>query len=392
MEIMLAFGSAGRREKELSLFQIDVGREWKGGQHQSLYLARELKRKRLPFLFVVQFESPIHEKALEDELPVFPLRTKNGFKLSALFKLSQMMKRKKCLLAHFHDDHSLALGSAAASLAKVRYRVVSRDIYFPLKRGSPSRSRYKKKVDAIIANSEGIKKILIDGSIEPEKIEVIPPGIDFSPFEKDSFKPSKDDYLRRELSLAPDDFLVGVMADLADHKSHRYLIQTTKILKEHSAKIKLIIVGYGPLRMELNEQTRGFPTGDMAFILGFRDNSPEILASLNLFVLSSYQERMKNNVLDAMACRLPVVAAREGGIPDVILPGETGLLVQPRNPLALAKAILKLYSDKDLASILGRRGYELVHRKYSCEAMARKVVALYEKIGLRKWIRFHSRD
>jgi glycosyltransferase involved in cell wall biosynthesis len=389
---MLALGTAGKRERELSLFQIDVGKEWKGGQCQSLYLARELKRKGLPFLFIVQLESPIHQKALEDELPVLPLKTTNGFKLSALFKLARMMKRKKCLLAHFHDDHSLALGSAAASLAKVRYRVISRDVYFPLKRGSPSRSRYKKKVDAIIANSEGIKRVLIEGSIDPEKIEVIPSGIDFSPFEKDASKPSKDDYLRRELSFAPDDFLVGIMANLDDHRSHRYLIQATKILKEHSPRIKLIIIGEGPLRMELNKQARDSYSGDIAFILGFGEDFPKILASLDLFALSSYPERMKNSVLDAMACRLPVVAAREGGIPEAILHGETGLLVPPRNPLALAKAIIKLYNDRDLGFILGRRGYELVHRKFSCEAMAKKVVALYEKIGLRKWIRFHSKD
>jgi glycosyltransferase involved in cell wall biosynthesis len=376
----------------LSLFQIDIGGEWKEGPRQSFYLARELKRKRLPFLFIVQLESPVHHKALEDELPVFPLKIKNGFKLSALFKLTRMMKRKKCLLAHFHDDHSLALGSAAASLAKVRYRVVSRDVYFPLKRGSASRSRYKKKVDAIIANSEGIKRILVEASIDPRKIEVIPSGLDFSPFEKDAFKPSRDDYLRRELSFAADDFLVGITANLDDHRSHRYLIQATKILKEHSPKIKLVIIGEGPFRMELNKQLRDFYSGDIAFILGHGEDFAKILASLDLFALSFYPERMKDSILDAMACRLPVVAVREGGIPEAILHGETGLLVPPHNPLALAKAVIKLYNDRNLAFYLGLRGYEFVHRKFSCEAMAKKIVALYEKIGLRKWIRFYSRD
>ncbi len=375
----------------MSLFQIDTRTEEKSEEHQSLHLAKELKRKGLPFLFVVQLESFLHQKALEAELPVFPLKIGKGFNFPALFKLARMMKRKKCLLAHFFGDNSLQIGSAAASLAKVRYQVVSRDVYFPPRKSSFSRRKYKKKMDAIIANSEGIKKVLIEAGIGPDKIEVIPSGIDFSSFEQDAFVFSKDDYLRREFSFVSDDYLVGIMADLVDHKGQKYLIQTANILKKHSPKIKMIIVGESPLRMELDKLTRDSDVGDIDFVLGFHEDAPKILASLDLFVLSPYLEAMWGSLLDAMACQLPVVATRGGGVPEVILHGETGLLVPPNNPLALAKAILKLYNDRRLAFRLGQRGYEVIHQKFSCEAMAEKVVTLYENIGLRKWIRFHSR-
>jgi len=181
------------------------------------------------------------------------------------------------------------------------------------------------------------------------------------------------------------------MADLVDHKGQKYLIQTANILKKHSPKIKMIIVGESPLRMELDKLTRDSDVGDIDFVLGFHEDAPKILASLDLFVLSPYLEAMWGSLLDAMACQLPVVATRGGGVPEVILHGETGLLVPPNNPLALAKAILKLYNDRRLAFRLGQRGYEVIHQKFSCEAMAEKVVTLYENIGLRKWIRFHSR-
>jgi glycosyltransferase involved in cell wall biosynthesis len=130
---------------------------------------------------------------------------------------------------------------------------------------------------------------------------------------------------------------------------------------------------------------------DIVFFLGFREDIPKILTSLDLFVLSSYLEGMGSSLLDAMACRLPVVATKVGGIPEVVIHGETGLLVPPRNPSALARAILKLYNNKDLASRLGQKGYELVHRKFSAEAMADKVLRLYEKIGLRKWIKIYEK-
>ncbi len=375
----------------MSLFQIDVGGERKEGQRQSFYLARELKRRGLPFVLVVRNASLLHQKALEAEFPVFPLKTRDGFDIRTTFKLARMMKRKKCLLAHFHDDLSLAVGSAAASLAKVRYWVVSRDVYSPLKKGSFSRRKYKKKMDAIIAPSEGIKKILIEGGINPDKIEIIPSGIDFSPFEKDALKPSKDDFLRRELSFSHDDFLVGLMANLADRKFQKYLLLTEKILKMHSPQIKMIILGEGPFRMDLDKRGGESYEGDLAFFLGFRENRPRILASLDLFVLYSHPEAMGSIILDAMASRLPVIAVREEGISEVLRHGETGLVVPARNSSALAKAILKFYDDRDLAYHLGQRGYRTVHQKFSCEAMAEKVVVLYEKIGLRKWLRFHSR-
>lgn len=375
----------------MSLFQIDAGKEWRGGQRQSLFLAKELKRKGLPFFFIVQPESPLHQKACEAELPVLPFKIRNEFDLPAILRLAWAMKRKKCLLVHFHDAHSAAVGSVAASLAKVSFRIITRRVDFPLKKNYFSRRKYMKNVDAIIAISEGVKKVLVEGGVDPENVEVISSGIDFSSFEEDSSALTSKDYLHREFSFAVDDYLVGIVAHLADHKGHQYLIQATKILKQQAPKIKTIIVGEGPLSMELNRQAKELDVEDIIFFLGFRKDIPKILSSLDLFVLSSHLEGMGSSILDAMASRLPVVATKVGGIPEVVINGETGLLVPPRNPSALARAILRLYSDKTLASRLGQKGYELVHRKFSAEAMADKVVRLYEKIGLRKWIKIYEK-
>ncbi len=375
----------------MSLFQIDAGKEWRGGQRQSLFLAKELKRRGLPFFFIVQPESPLHQKACEAELPVLPFKMRNEFDLPAILRLAWAMKRKKCLLVHFHDAHSAAVGSVAASLAKVPFRIITRRVDFPLKKNYFSRRKYMKNVDAIIAISEGVKKVLVEGGVDPENVEVISSGIDFSSFEEDSSALTSKDYLHREFSFAVDDYLVGIVAHLADHKGHQYLIQATKILKQQAPKIKTIIVGEGPLSMELDRQAKELDVEDIIFFLGFRKDIPKILSSLDLFVLSSHLEGMGSSILDAMASRLPVVATKVGGIPEVVIHGETGLLVPPRNPSALARAILMLYSDKTLASRLGQKGYELVHRKFSAEAMADKVVRLYEKVGLRKWIKIYEK-
>lgn len=369
----------------MSLFHIDAGKEWRGGQRQSLFLVKELKRRGYPVFFVVQPGSPLYKTAIEESVPVLPIKIHHELDLFSLLRLAIAMSRKNCLLAHFHDAHSVSVGSAAASLAKVPIRIISRRVDFPLKKNILSRRKYTRNINAVIAISEGVKKVLVEGGLSPERIKVIPSGIDFSLFQE----ATSSDYLRREFSFDADDFLVGMVAHLADHKGHKYLIRATKILKEHTPKIKIIIVGEGPLRMELDKEVRDSKVEDIVFFLGFREDVPRILSSLDLFVLSSYLEGLGSSILDAMACRLPVVATRTGGIPEVVIHRETGLLVPPRSPQALAKAIMKLYNDREMALRLGKRGYEIVQQEYSVESMADKMIHLYERLAAEKGIRLH---
>jgi len=369
----------------LSLFQVDAGTEWRGGQRQSLFLARELQRKGYEFHYVIQPGSPLFDKASAENLPIIPLKIKSEFDIPAVLRLTKAIKRKKCVLIHFHDAHSLAIGTGADIFAKVPLRIISRRVDFSLGKNYFSRRKYMRNVDAIIAVSEGVKEVLVEGGIDPGVIRIIPDGTDFSEFAE----ASSSDYLRKELSFAPDDYLVGIVAHLADHKGHKYLIRATKILKEKAPKIKVIVVGEGPLMMELNKLVKEIKVEDMVFFLGFREDIHQILASLDLFVLSSYLEGMGSSLLDAMAHRLPVVATQVGGIPEVVKQNETGLLVPPRKPEALARAILRVYNNKELASRLGLKGFEVVRQKFSAEAMAEKIIQVYEEISRKKGIKLN---
>jgi len=364
----------------LSLFQIDSGREWRGGQRQSFYLVRELKRKGYPCRFYVQPNSPLYKKAEEENLPVFPLKMRGEIDIVSILKLAGQMKKANCVLVHSHDAHASAVSALAASRAKIPIRFISRRVDFPLKNNYFSKIKYRRDVDKIIAISEGVKKVLLSCGIDKERITVIPSGIDYTPFDNITSR----DYLHRELGFEKEDFLVGIVAHLADHKGHKYLIQAAGMLKEKAPHIKLIIVGKGPLRMELNAQVKRTDVGDIVFFLGFREDIPQILASLDLFVLSSYLEGMGTSILDAMASRLPVVATEVGGIPEIVAHEKTGLLVPPKNPQALAEAILKLYYNRKLASSYGEEGYKVVHEEYSSRAMAKKIIREYEQIARRK--------
>jgi len=366
----------------LSLFQLDAGREWRGGQRQSFFLTRELMRAGYPVHFYVQPASPLFERAREAGLPAVPLRTRSEVDLGAVLRLAAAMKMRRCRLAHFHDAHSLAVGSAAAALAKVPIRIISRRVDFPIRSNALSRKKYTRDIDRIIAISDGVRRVLVEGGIDRRLITVVPSGIDFTPYEE----AAESDYLHRELGFTQDDFLVGIVAHLADHKGHTYLIRATRLLKEQAPRIKVVIVGDGPLRLDLDRQVRQDGVSDMVFFLGFREDVPRLLGSLDLFVLSSKLEGMGTSIMDAMASRLPVVATRVGGIPEVVEDGRTGLLVPPQDPESLADAILRLYRDRKLAARLGGKGYDVVHEKFSAQSMAGRIIREYERIADKKVI------
>lgn len=363
----------------MSLFHIDAGREWRGGQRQVLFLARELKKQGRDSLLVVPPGSPLEEKAVAEGLSVFPLRMRNEADLGASLRLAAAMRRRRCVLAHFHDAHGAAVGSRAARWARVPLRVVSRRTDFPVR----SKGKYTRGIDAVIAISEGVKTVLVRDGVPEKLIAVVPSGIDFAPFRA----PADRGFLRREFGFAADDFLVGIVAHLEDHKGHRYLLDAAGLIRDKAPKMKFVIVGEGSLRLDLDRQARDLRVDDIVYFLGFRDDVPRVLGSLDLFVLSSHMEGLGTSLMDAMAARLPVVATTAGGIPEVVADHETGLLVPPRDPQALAQAILKLYLDKALASRLAARGFEVVHERFSAEAMARRIIDVYERLARDKGVR-----
>ena len=117
---------------------------------------------------------------------------------------------------------------------------------------------------------------------------------------------------------------------------------------------------------------------------GFRTDVLSLMKTADIFVMSSVMEGLGTSLLDAMACARPIVATDTGGIPEVVVHEETGLLVPPRDPGALAEALVLLLEQEDLARQYGAAGYERVHRRFSVEHMVGETVAVYEEMLARQ--------
>ncbi len=363
----------------MSLFLVDAGREWRESQRQVLCLARELRKKGYAAHLVLEPGGDLLRKAADEGFSTLPLRMRGRMKWVVRQGLTRAMRAHGCRLAHFHETLGAALGLSAAASAQVPVRILSRPAD-----SSPLEGRLPlATVDAVIAGSEGIRLILVRGGVAETNVEVVPPGLDFSPFTAHG----PDDSVRRELALGPDDFLAGVVIPLEDERGHQALLDAAAIVREQAPKIKIVIVGEGSLRLGYGDPGGGHPMDNVSYFLGRRNEAPRVLASLNMFTIFSHLDGLGSFLIEAMASGLPVAAADVGAARDIITHRETGLLVPARNAKALADAILKVHFDRNLAARLAARGRESVLEKYSAEAMARRIIGIYEWRAHRKGVK-----
>ena len=143
---------------------------------------------------------------------------------------------------------------------------------------------------------------------------------------------------------------------------------------------RFLVAGEGPMRSALESEIRAHALDGRVELLGFRSDVAELLRACDLFVLPSLFEGLPLSVLEAMAAGKPVIASRVGGTDEAVVHGETGILVPPSDPAALARAIRELLADPATAQAYGARGRARVAREFSVDAMVERVSALYDEL------------
>lgn len=218
--------------------------------------------------------------------------------------------------------------------------------------------------------SKYLKKVV---KIEPRKIHEINNGIDtdyFSPREKDK-------KLLKELCIPNNTLIVGNIARLAPVKDHIALIKAFALTEKHCPDMRLLIVGDGSERPNLEKLINELNLSDKIALLGFRRDIKELLA---IFDLSSISEGISITILEAMACGKPIIATDVGGNSEIITEGVSGFLVPAKDIKAMAEKITLLYDNRSMRESMGRRGREYVVRNFSVQEMTRKYEKLYREL------------
>jgi sugar transferase (PEP-CTERM/EpsH1 system associated) len=181
-----------------------------------------------------------------------------------------------------------------------------------------------------------------------------------------------------------DAFVIGTVGRLQDVKNQAGLIDAfarlRSLLPQHRERLRLVLVGDGPLKDKLAAQIRAAGLEDCVYLAGPRRDVAAVMRSFSLFALSSIAEGTPVTLLEAMASELPVVCTAVGGIPELVADGVAGALVPPNDPGAMAQALADYVNDSARARRHGQAGRACIEQRYSIDAMLATYVALYDSL------------
>jgi L-malate glycosyltransferase len=354
---------------------IDTARTWRGGQNQVLQLVTGLSALGHPTWLVAHARGELKRRAQEG-LRFIGFAPRSEFDVQAAWQLGRVLRDVKPHIVHAHDPMAVALTAMAMQMLNGRAPkplvVAARRVDFHLKSHAFSKWKYR-HVDVFIAASGVIAGILERDGISRDRIVTVHDGVSIGLIDKQEAVDVRAAF--RMPHGAP---VVGNVAALAPHKGQKHLIAAAKLVARDVPDARFLIVGEGELKDQLERQIKHLALERHVFLTGFRPDALGLMKSFDIFAMSSVTEGLGSAVLEAMACGLPIVSTRAGGLPEVVAHGETGLLVPPHDEPALAKAIVALLADASLRASMGAAGRARVVDAFSIETMVAKTLDVYK--------------
>jgi glycosyltransferase involved in cell wall biosynthesis len=313
-------------------------------------------------------------------------KQKNIFSLSGYVKLLQIIRTYKPHIIHGAVFGGVALACIAGFLGRVPI-IIAEETSDPQNRSSRASKLLRMLVslaDKVIAIAPSVADYLKQTAHIPfQKIQLINNGVEIPRVV------AKDELARIkfDLGIAENDLVIGSVGRLFDdHKKFTDLIKAVAALPQRN-NIKLLIVGDGKDKQLILETAANLGISDILCMAGYQPDTAPYYAIMDIFCLASQREGFGLVAAEAMLHKLPVVATAVGGLKDVVTKGETGYLVPPLQPSALAEKIQQLLGDENLRNELGNAGYQKAIREYTAEVYVKKVESLYRQLMASKGVK-----
>jgi sugar transferase (PEP-CTERM/EpsH1 system associated) len=310
---------------------------------------------------------------------VHEMNKKSGNGLRIIFQLRDLFRKRDFDIIHTRNWAAFD-GVMAACLAPKPVLIHGehgRDISDPegrVYRRNLARRLLSFRASKFVAVSKDLHKWLKQTvGIPKSKLTFIPNGVD-----TDRFSPGRDISIRHELGIGEDEFVVGTIGRLDPVKNHQGLIHAVRLLQESGRRVRLVIVGDGPLRRDVQQFGQMLNPG--ALMLGYRRDVERLYRIFDIFVLNSFAEGMSNTLLEAMASAVPTVCTRVGGNTELIADGERGILVSPGDDEKLANALLRFISSPSERRDYAAKARRFAEESFSLRSMSEQYTGLYQSV------------
>jgi L-malate glycosyltransferase len=294
--------------------------------------------------------------------------------------MRQLVKDERPDLAHTYFFWPVVYGRILKKLGVIKHLVENReDLGFNLTSREYRALRLTADVpDRIICVSEAVQQVVLEReNVALDRTTVIPNGTSI-PDEDDG---SSAEQTRRELGFGPEHLVVGMVANLNRAvKGVNYFIEALPLIVKQVPRARFLILGDGHERETHQTRAVELGVGDRVVFAGFQPEVAPYYRAMDLSVLTSLSEGFSISILESMSHGLPVVATRVGGNPELIVDGETGILVPPRDPQAFADAVVRVLEAPSLRSSLGRLARRRVQDHFSLPIVTRQYEALYRQV------------
>jgi sugar transferase (PEP-CTERM/EpsH1 system associated) len=317
------------------------------------------------------------------DVEVYELHKSPGHDLSLYWRLWRLLRTLRPAVVHTRNIGTLEC-QALALLAGVRARVHGEhgrdmsDLHGKNTRYIALRRTLRPWLAQFITVSRDLRDWLVrDVGVPERQVTQIYNGVDMQ-----RFRPRNGDAasLLPAAFAAPGAIVAGTVGRMSGEKDQMTLVRAfARAAADHPrANLRLVLVGDGPARAELENAVAELGIGPQVWLAGNRADVPDLLRALDIFVLPSLGEGISNTILEAMACGLPVLATRVGGNPELVVEGETGVLVAPAEPDEMARALQAYIRDPELMRRHGHAGRARIEREFSMDAMVTRYMGVYD--------------
>jgi L-malate glycosyltransferase len=339
---------------------------WGGAEVWLLDVMRELRRRRHAVTLACRRNSPLARMTQELGYDVEPIRFGGDMDPLVIRVLWGIMRRRATKVVCTNTEKDLRLGGIAGVLAGVTKIIPSREVDVPLKKSLLYRVSYKYLASQVIVNSRATQHTLLESApyLSDAKIRLVYKGIDVAAFDG-----AKQSSLRELCGLSAATPVISFVGRLDERKGLHELLEGWKCVHTLHPAAVLVIAGEGPMRPEIERIVNVKNLASSIILLGFCSNVPALLSRSSMLVAPSWWEGFGYVLVEAMAARIPVVACKVSSIPEIVVDGESGLLVDPKNPRSLADAVCCLLESPALARRMGVAGRHIVEQKFALNRM-----------------------